>query len=155
MKRKHRKKKSAARSVAQMARKLARAHTSDLGTRDPETRRSVEYTVGFVAAGVPFVDGVIQWEGIDVPRLFEAVSDLSRPDQETIAQHLMGFYYWLAVQHLASIGNVAEILDELADQFPESGNLILLHQCSRIGLAGGLDVVLGGSQPALDRATLN
>lgn len=82
-------------------------------------------------------------------------SALSRSEQEWIALHLMGFYYWLCVQQLASAENVAEILDELAALFPESGALSMLHQCSMIGLAGGIEAVLARGQSGGDPTSLN
>ena len=155
MKRKHRKKKSAALSAGQMAQKLARAHTRDLGTTEPEDRRPVEQSVRLLAETLTAEDGTIYWEAIDVPGFFELLGVLSRSDQERIAMHLMGFYYWLCVQQLASVQNVAEILDELANLFPESDSLSMLHQFSMIGLAGGIEAVLARSQPAGDTTALN
>ena len=142
MKKKRRVRKPAARSIRQIAQKLARAHTTDLGTTEPELRRPVEKSVQLLAVHLPAANGTICWEAFDVPGFFEQLSPMSRRDQEQIALHLMGFYYWLCVQHLASNPSVAEILDELVDQFPESGTLAMLHQFSMIGLAGGLDAVL-------------
>jgi len=139
MKKKRRTRGPVARSVRQIAQKLARAHTDDLGTTDPERRRPVEKSVQLLAVHLPAEGGTICWEAFDVPGFFEQLSFMSRRDQERIAMHLMGYYYWLCVQHLASISSVAEILDDLVDLFPESGDLTLVHHFSMIGLAGGID----------------
>lgn len=121
----------------------------DLGTTEPALRRPVEKSVEMLAIRLPAKGGTIYWEAFDVPEFFEQLSGfMSRREQERIALHLMGFYYWLSVQQLASPENVAEILDELADYFPESGTVILLHQCAMIGLAGGIDAVLADCRSA-------
>jgi len=155
MKKKHRNRKSAAQRVEQTAQRLARAHTRDLGTTDPQDRRPVEASVRLLAEHLPCEGGRINWEAIDVPGFFALLDEWSRYDQERLALNLMGFYYWLCVQHLASVRDVAEILDELAAQFPESVTLSLLHRCSMIGLAGGMDAVLASGQSAGDRTALN
>ena len=68
MKKKRRKRKSAARSVGQTALKLARAHTQDLGTTDPDQRRPVEESVQLLAEYLPAQGGTIYWESFDVRR---------------------------------------------------------------------------------------
>jgi hypothetical protein len=148
MKKKRRVRKPVARTVRQIAQKLARSHTHDLGSTEPEVRRPVERSVQLLAAYLPAEGATIYWEAFDVPEFFGQLSFMSRRDQERIALHLMGFYYWLCVQHLASIPSVAEILDELVDLFPESGSLTMLHQFSMIGLAGGIDAVLANCRSA-------
>jgi len=139
---KPRAKKPVARNIRQIAQKLARAHTTDLGTTDPEDRRPVEKSVQLLAVHLPAKDNTIYWEAFDVPGFFDQLGFKGRDAQERLALHLMSFYYWLSVQHLASVDSVAEILDDLVALFPGSGTLVMLHQFSMIGLAGGIDVVL-------------
>jgi hypothetical protein len=148
MKRKQKIRKPVAGRFRQIAQKLARAHTRDLGTTEPADRRPVEKSVQLLALYLPAEGNTIDWEAFDVPGVFDQLISMSRQNQERIALHLMGYYYWLSVQHLASVESVAEILDDLIALFPGSGTLAMLHQFSMIGLAGGLDAVLANCRSA-------
>jgi len=155
MKKKRRMRRPVARSVRQIALKLSRTHTRDLGTTDPARRRLVDKTVEMLAVSLPAKGGRIYWEAFDVPGFFEQLSSYRGSHQERIALDLMGYYYWLCVQHLASASNVADILDGLLALFPESGTLAMLHHFSMIGLAGGIDAVLADLRSADDLRLAN